>query len=105
MLIVAKESGLAKAWVDGQLALDTSLKSKHERQADSLRLVNPDKSSFAIRLLTRSPDPISLAVVTWHELPKVLVAPFMGNWPEDVQAVGYGSRARKVQRITLDGGD
>ncbi|MEE8495060.1 MAG: M28 family peptidase [Xanthomonadales bacterium] len=105
MLIVAKESGLEKAWVDGQLALDTSLEPKHARQADSLRLVNPDKSSFAIRLLTRSPDSIRLAVVTWHELPQALVAPFMGSWPEDAQAAGYGSRAQKVQHITLDTGD
>ncbi|MCZ6830576.1 MAG: M28 family peptidase, partial [Gammaproteobacteria bacterium] len=102
LLVIAKESGLDKAWVDGQLALDTSLESKHQRQADSLRLVNPDKSSFAIRLLTRSPDAISLAVVTWHELPEVLVAPFMRNWPEDAQAMKYGPRARKVQHITLD---
>ncbi len=102
MLVIAKESGLEKAWVDGQLALDTSLESKHRRRADSLRLVNPGKSSLAIRLLTRSPDAISLAVVTWHELPQVLVAPFMGNWPEDAQASIFGPRARKVQRITLD---
>ncbi len=93
------------AWVDGQRALDTSLESKHQRQADSLRLANPDKSSFAIRLLTRSPDAISLAVVTWHELPQVLVAPFMRNWPEDAQAMKYGPRARKVLYITLDAGD
>jgi hypothetical protein len=32
----------------------------------------------------------------------VLVAPFMGNWPEDAQAVPFRSRARKVQRIELD---
>ena len=102
MLIIARESGLEKAWVDGQLALDTSLESKHQRQADSLRLVNPGKSLFEIRLLTRSPDAISLSVVTWHELPKVLVAPFMGNWPEDAQAAPFRSRARKIQRITLD---
>jgi hypothetical protein len=102
MLVIARESGLEKAWVDGQLALDTSLESKHQRQADSLRLVNPGKSLFEIRLLTRSPDAIGLSVVTWHELPDVLVAPFMGNWPEDAQASIFGPRARKVQRITLD---
>jgi len=101
MLVIAEESGLEKAWVDGQLALDTSLESKHQRQADSLQLVNPGKSVFEIRLLTRSPDAISLAVVTWHELPKVLVAPFMGNWPEDAQAAPFRSRARKIQRIEL----
>jgi hypothetical protein len=87
------------------LALDTSLESKHQRQADSLRLVNPGKSSFEIRLLTRSPDAINLSVVTWHDLPDVLVAPFMGNWPEDAQPVRYGPRARKIQRLTLNAGD
>ena len=105
LLVIAKESLLDKAWVDGQLALDTSLESKHQRQADTLRLVNPDKSSFEIRLLTRSPDAVSLAVVTWHELPKALVAPFMLNWPEDAQAMEYGPRARKVQHFTLGAGD
>ncbi len=102
VLLIAKESGLEKAWVDGQLALDTSLESKHQRKADSLRLVNPDKDSFEIRLLTRSPDAIGLSVVNWHELPDVLVAPFKGNWPEDAQAAPFRSRARKVQRIELD---
>jgi hypothetical protein len=102
MLVIEKESGLEKAWVDGQLARDTSLESKHQRQFDSLRLVNPDKSSFEIRLLTRSPDAISLSVVTWHELPNVLVAPFMGNWPQNAQALGVGPHARKVQQIELD---
>ena len=101
-LVIAKESGLEKAWVDGQLALDTSLESKHQRQADSLRLVNPDKSSFEIRLLTRGPEAVGVAIVTWHELPRVLVAPFMGNWPDDAQAVVFRSRARKVQRIELE---
>ena len=102
LMLIAKESGLEKAWVDGQLALDTTLESKHQRQFDSLRLVNPDKSSFEIRLLTRNPDAISLSVVTWHELPHVLVAPFMGNWPQDAQSVGVRPRARMVQQITLD---
>jgi hypothetical protein len=101
-LVIGKESGLEKVWVDGQLALDTSLESKHQRQFDALRLVNPDKSSFEIRLLTRSPDAISLAVVTWHELPNVLAAPFMGNWPQNAQALGVGPRAQKVQQIELD---
>ena len=101
-LVIGKESGLEKAWVDGQLALDTSIETKHQRQFDSLRLVNPAKTSFEIRLLTRSPDAISLAVVTWHELPNILVAPFMGNWPQNAQALGVGPRARKVQQIELD---
>jgi len=102
MLIFARESGLEKAWVDGQLALDTTLESKHQRRADSLRLVYPDKSSFEIQLLTRSQKTVSLAVVTWHQLPNVLVAPFLGNWPEDAQSAIFGSRARKVQRIDLE---
>jgi len=102
MLVVEKESGLEKAWVDGQLALDTSIESKHQRKVDSLRLVNPDKSSFEIRLLVRSPDALSLSVVTWYELPNILAAPFLGNWPQDAQAMGVGPRARKVQRFELD---
>jgi hypothetical protein len=101
-LVFAKESGLEKAWVDGQLALDTSLESKHQRQADSLRLVNPGKASFEIQLLTRGQEALDMAVVTWHDLPDDLVAPFMGNWPENAQAAPLKPRARKVQWITLD---
>jgi hypothetical protein len=68
-------SGVEKAWVDGQLALDTSIKSKNQRRVESLRLINPDKNTFEIRLLARSPDAISLSLVTWHPLPDVLIAP------------------------------
>ena len=101
-LVVAKENKLEKVWVDGQLALDSSLETKHRRKADSLRLVNPDKSSFEIRLQTGSPKAISLSAVTWHPLPKELVTPYMSNWPEDAQETQFRSRARKIQRIELE---
>lgn len=102
MLVMAKENGLEKAWVDGLLALDTSLESKHKRKADSLRLVNPGKGIFEIELLTRSEESIPISAVTWHASPDELFAPFLGNWPEDAEAVQFGSRARKVQRFELD---
>ncbi len=101
-LLIAKESGLEKAWVDGQLALDTSLESKHQWRVDTLQLVNPDRQSFEIRLLTRSPDAIDLSIVSWHTLPGELLEPFMRDWPKDARAAGYGPRARKIQRIMLD---
>ena len=100
-MVIAKESGLVKAWVNGHLALDTSLESKHQRKEDSLRLVNPGKASFEVQLLTRSHQAINISVVTWHSLPDVLVAPFLRNWPENAQAGPLRSRARKVQRIEL----
>ena len=101
-LVMAEGSELEKAWVDGQLALDTSLESKHKRQFDSLRLINPGNGPFEIQLLTRSRDPVSIHATTWHKLPDMLVIPFMGNWPDNAQPVHFGPRARKVQHITLD---
>ncbi len=103
LVIVRSDTGLEKAWVDGQLALDNSLETKSQRRVNSLRLVNPNKSSFEIRLLTDNPDSIDLSLITWHPLPIELVAPFMGDWPDDAQAVVYGPRARKIQKISLDG--
>ncbi len=40
-----------------------------------------------------------MAAVTWHELPGVLVAPFMGNWPDDARPFLYGPRAEKIQEF------
>ena len=56
-----------------------------------------------MELLTEEPDAFEAALVSWHELPGVLVAPFMGNWPDDAQAKQYGQRAEKVQRIAVPG--
>ena len=49
------------------------------------------------------PDPFQLELVSWHELPGVLVAPFMGNWPDDAQPNQFGQRAEKVQRVDVPG--
>jgi hypothetical protein len=100
-LIIARESELQEAWIDGQLALDKSLKSKHKSAADSLSLVYPGDGPVEIELLTAGPDTITLSALTWHDLPAVLTAPFMGNWPDNAQPNQYGPRAVKLQRIEL----
>ena len=103
LMIFSKENSVSKAWVDGQLALDTSLESKGQRQVNSLRLINADKTSFEIRMLTDNPETLNFSMVTWHPLPTELIEPYMTGWPENAQAVIYGPRARKVQQFTLDG--
>jgi hypothetical protein len=100
-LVMADANELEKAWVDGQLALDTSIESKHQGRIDSLHLINPGNGPFEIQLLTRNRNPVRIYATTWHELPDMLVIPFMGNWPDDAQPVHYGPRARKVQQIML----
>jgi hypothetical protein len=100
-LVVSREIQLQKAWVDGQLALDTSLESKQDPPADFLRLVYPPATTVEIELLTAGPGAFTIPVITWHELPGVLTAPFMGNWPSEAQPLFYGPRAQKVQKITL----
>ena len=85
----------------GQLALDTRIESKHKLQAHALHLVYPGDGPFEIVLLTASPDPFSMSATTWHELPGVLTAPFMGNWPDNARPFQYGPRAQKIQKIVL----
>ncbi len=101
LLTLPLDSGLSKAWVNGELALDTSLKSKRSRSSHQLRLVNPVEQSIRIELLSSRETPFSLAAVTWHELPPVLLAPFMGNWPDDAQPYLYGPRAEKIQEFEI----
>jgi hypothetical protein len=100
-LVIAREHQLQQAWVDGQLALDTSLESKQNPPADFLRLVYPPANTVEIELLTSGPGSFTIPAITWHELPGVLTSPFMGNWPTEAQPLFYGPRAQKVQKITL----
>jgi hypothetical protein len=94
-------SGLQKAWVAGLPALDTSLERKQKRKLPVVRLVYPPQGPLVIDLLTTNAAAFTAAVVTWHELPGVLTAPFMGNWPDDARPVIYGPRAEKIQQFEV----
>jgi hypothetical protein len=100
-IIIDHEQRLEKAWVNGQLALDKSIQTKHRGSADRLRVVNPGAGSLEFELLVGSQESFEIAAVTWHPLPAVLTAPFMGNWPDDAQPFLYGPRAQKIQRFEL----
>jgi len=100
-LAIPKEIGLSKAWVNGELALDKSIETKHKSTVDSLQLIYPGAGPVKIELLTHSPEAFTFAAVTWHDLPSVLVAPFMGNWPDEAQPFAYGPRAEKIQEFKL----
>jgi hypothetical protein len=102
---IPEEAGLLKAWVNGQLALDTGIEIKQSRPRNSVRLLYPGPGSVEFEFLTESGDAAPAAVVTWHDLPGVLTAPFMGNWPDDARPAQYGPRAEKIQRIELVGGE
>ncbi len=96
-LAIPKTAGLEKAWVNGELALDNSLESKHKRWVDTLQVMYPEDGKVKVELLSSSPDAFTMAAVTWHELPGILIAPFMGNWPDDARPYLYGPRAEKIQ--------
>jgi hypothetical protein len=100
-LIIPLDAGLQKAWVNGELALDTSVDSKYRREFHALRLLHPGPGPVSIELLTQTAHDIAVTAVTWHALPAVLVAPFMGNWPDDARPAHYGQRAEKIQKILL----
>jgi len=100
-LTIPLDVELSKAWVNGELALDTSIETKHRRGNYRLQLINAGSGPVNIRLQSGSADAYTIAAVTWHELPAILVSPFMGNWPQDAQPVGYGPRAEKIQEFTL----
>jgi hypothetical protein len=101
ILTLPEEAGLKKAWVNGELAFDDSIESKHRQDRQRLQLVYPGEGPFAIELLTASADAFTMSAVTWHDLPAVLVAPFMGNWPDDAQPFLYGPRAEKIQEFVI----
>jgi hypothetical protein len=104
-LAFGKDPGVEMAWVNGVLALDSSIQSKHGRYGGSLRLVNTGSDPFTIEVLVSSAAPLRVAAVSWHGLPGVLTAPFMGNWPDDAQPFRAGPRAERVQEFTLGGAE
>jgi hypothetical protein len=101
---VGQEQLLEKAWVNGVLALDRNIRTRHTRSADRVQIVNPGPGPLEFDLLVGSDAPVEIAAVTWHPLPAVLTAPFMGNWPDDAQPFLLGPRAQKIQRFKLDAG-
>jgi hypothetical protein len=101
-LSLPKDAGLSKAWVRGELALDSSIESKHKRKVNSLQVVYPGEEPVKVELLLESAAAFTLAAVTWHKLPDVLVAPFMGNWPDEARPFLYGPRAEKIQEFDFD---
>lgn len=98
-LTFPEESGLLEARVNGVLALDTSIKTKRKRSEHSLRLVYPGEAPLTVELLTRTNAGFTADGVSWHKLPDVLVAPFMGYWPDEAQPFLYGPRAEKIQKL------
>ena len=95
------DSGLKQARVNGELALDSELETKRSRSRFDLRVIHPGPGPVEIELITDRPNPVPMSVVTWHDLPGVLVAPFMGNWPDNAQPYYYGPRAEKIQEFEI----
>lgn len=100
-LTIPLESGLTRAWVNGELALDTSIETKHRRNRYRLQLIHPGNGPVSVRLESSAAGPYKIAAVTWHDLPAILISPFMGNWPDNAQPFMYGPRAEKIQDFTL----
>ena len=98
-LTFPEEMGLTQAWVDGELALDTAIPTKYKSPVHTLKLVYPGEGPLNIELFSGQGEGFTVAAVTWHDLPGVLVAPFMGNWPDDAQPFLYGPRAEKIQQF------
>jgi len=94
-------TGLQKAWVNEELALDAAIATKRERKQFTIQLLYPGPGPVRLELLTTSAEPLRLAVVTWHDLPGVLTAPFLGNWPDEARPAVYGPRAEHIQEFTI----
>jgi hypothetical protein len=100
-LTLPGEAGLRAAWAGGIPALEDADGAAGKGSRNRLRLVNPPPGPLDLELLTERAGPITLAVLSWHELPSLLTAPFMGNWPDDARPGSFGPRAEKVQSIEL----
>lgn len=98
-LSIPLKSGLVQADVNGEAALDASLEG--ERKRHDLRVIHPGEGPVTVELITDRKDSFRMSVVTWQELPGVLVAPFMGNWPDEAQPYLYGPRAEKIQEFEI----
>jgi len=98
-LAFPEEAGLTRAWVNGDLALDSETEIKNKRNVNTLQLVYPGNGPLKLELLTGSAAGFTMAAVTWHDLPAVLVAPFMGTWPDNARPFLYGPRAEKIQEF------
>lgn len=98
-LAIPEEMGLAKAWVNGELAFDGSQEPRGTPPVDRLQLIYPGEGPLKVELLSASTGAFTLSAVTWHDLPSVLIAPFMGNWPDEAQPLYYGPRAEKIQEF------
>jgi hypothetical protein len=92
-----------KAWVGEVPALDATLERKQQGELASLRLVYPPQGPLVVELFTDNAEPFTAAVVTWHELPGMLTAPFMGNWPDNASPVIHAPRAEKIQQFEVPG--
>ncbi len=104
-LTLPAEAGLLHAAVNGEPALDAGSATGKGRKSPTLRVVNPGAGTLVIHLLLSSPDAFEAALVTWHDLPGVLTAPFLGNWPEDARPAMLGPRAEKVQLLHFEAAD
>ena len=87
--------------VNGELALDASLETKQPREHYGLRIVNPPQRGVQVELIGGRATSFRMAAETWQELPGVLVAPFMGNWPDEAQPYYFGPRAQKIQEFEI----
>ncbi|MDT8319630.1 MAG: M28 family peptidase [Xanthomonadales bacterium] len=100
-LVIPGEVGLAKAWLNGQPALDTALQPDHEWRQYMLRLTYPAPGPSTVELLTSSAEPFGLSVISRHPLPIALMAPFTDDWPDDARQAGLGPRAEKIQHLRI----
>jgi hypothetical protein len=100
-LTLPLEAELSRVWVNEELALDTSIETKHSRDNYRLQLVHPRNEVLSLRLESGTSAGFDLAAATWHPLPSILVSPFLGNWPDDAQPFLYGPRAEKIQEFSL----
>jgi hypothetical protein len=102
-LTLPTAAGLQKAWINGVLALDTSLETRHRGPRNALRVIHPPSDVLEIEISTTTGDDLTGAILTWHELPGLLTTPFMGNWPDTAQPAKLGPRAEKIQQLQLVG--
>jgi hypothetical protein len=100
-LTVPEEVVVKTALVNGVLAFDASGATERKPRSQTLSLVYPPGGGAAIDIVTATPDAFRLAVTTWYDLPKELIAPFVGDWPDDARPFAYGPRAEKIQYFDL----
>jgi len=102
-VFVSEETGFRQVMLDGLLALDTNEKTRQKLRGNYLRINRPKAGPMRLEIELANSGDTDLQVEAWFDLPELVLAPYMDDWPLDAQPAMLGPRALKKFTFRLDG--